>query len=283
MPHVSASMPVLFCFSLMLVWSGDVLAGGETNFSITEADELRTATEQFEALREHPKERRKLIMIAQMLLGRFGYGVGPFDGRFDDKTRRAIKYYQESNTLPMTGELDYPTMKQLTDDAEWLEQLLVQLPPTTFSADAWEVSAAASGTWIIVNGRQLLPMQTTRIECHRAWKRCIESTAVIDENNQLVLTMSAEEVERWDDQEIVTKPKANGCITETLWLSRSQKTATRLRSTGGSDACRHVKAADATLRLESGVKVWTELDKARRGGSRRVMKTGDFSFDDAKK
>jgi peptidoglycan hydrolase-like protein with peptidoglycan-binding domain len=272
----------LLCVSLILSFSSGAYAAGENHASVTEADELRAVTEQFEKLRENPKERRRLIVIAQMLLGRFGYGVGPFDGRFDDKTRRAIKYYQEFNKLPATGELDFQTMKKLTDDADWMEQILVQLPPYAFSADTWDVSAAASGTWIIVNGRQTTPVQTTKIQCNRAGRRCIESTAVVDEGDQLVLSMNGEEVERWNEQEIVTKPKVNGCLTETLRLSRSQKTVTRLVTAGVSEACRNAKAPDAMLQLESGVKVWTQLNSARRHSSRRVMKTGDFNFDDLK-
>lgn len=81
----------------------DRLLGEGPTVSAGEADEERGITEELNKLRANPKERRRLIMVAQMLLGRFGYGVGPFDGRFDDKTRRAIKYYQESNQLGGRG------------------------------------------------------------------------------------------------------------------------------------------------------------------------------------
>src|SRR6476469_10268004 len=113
----------------------DRVLNGETPSSITAPDDEREITEQLEKLRANPKERRRLIVVAQMLLGRLGYGTGPFDGRFDDKTRRATKYYQEVNKLPATGELDYRTLKTLVDDSGSLEQLPVHLPPGFFFND----------------------------------------------------------------------------------------------------------------------------------------------------
>lgn len=291
-PH---SIPVLtfLCLSLMLsaaegigdpprVGSMDRLLEGEQAAPRGETKEERAVMEQLDKLRANPRERRRLIVVAQMLLGRFGYGVGPFDGRFDDKTRRAVKYYQESNKLPGTGELDYPTLKKLTDDADWLDQLPVQLPPYVFISDTWDASVWASGTWTIVNGRQAMPLQTTHIECNRKWKYCVESTAMVEEDNQLVLNVEDNEVERWDDQEIVTKPKTSHCVTETLRLSRSQNTVTRVRRPTTSESCQRSEGPGVTLRLDNGVKVWTEQNSARKEGFRRIMKMGDFNFEDVK-
>jgi peptidoglycan hydrolase-like protein with peptidoglycan-binding domain len=257
------------------------LLEGEQAAPLSDGDE-EAVTEQLDKLRANPKERRRLIMVAQMLLGRFGYGVGPFDGRFDDKTRRAVKHYQEFNKLQGTGELDNRTLKKLMDDAGWLDQLPVQLPPSVFLDETWDASVSATGTWTIVDGRQAWPLQTTHIECNRKWKSCLESTAMVQEGNQLVLTVDHEDMERWDDQEIVTKPKDRHCVTETLQLSRSKKSVMRVRTPIISEPCRRSAGQNATLRLESGVKVWTELEDARKEGFRRIMKTGDFSFEDKK-
>jgi hypothetical protein len=105
---------------------------------------------------------------------------------------------------------------------------------------------------------------------------------MIGEGNQLILSMDHEEVERWDDQEIVAKPKERDCITETLRLSRSQKTATRVRTSTTSEPCRRSAGPDMTLRLDSGVTVWNNLDRVRKEGFRRIMKTGDLNFEEAK-
>ena len=254
----------------------------EPAISGSEAEEERAAMEHLDKLRANPNERRRLIMVAQMLLGRFGYGVGPFDGRFDDKTRRAIKYYQESNKLPGTGELDYRTLKKLTHDADWLDQLPVSLPPAVFVADRWDASVSAGGTWTTVNDGQAMPLHTAQIECSRKGKYCVESTAAVGEGNRLILSMDHEDVERWDDQDIVTKPRDHDCVTETLRLSRSQKTVTRVRTPTTSEACRRSDGPNVTLRLESGVKAWTDLKNARKEALRRIMKTGDFNFEEAK-
>src|SRR5690242_2349869 len=87
----------------------------------TESEEAHEIKKNLDKINATPQERRRLIVVVQMLLGRFGYGTGPFDGRFDDKTRRAVKYYQETNKLPATGELDYQTLKRLTDDSSAVE------------------------------------------------------------------------------------------------------------------------------------------------------------------
>lgn len=103
---------------------------------------------------------------------------------------------------------------------------------------------------------------------------------MVGEGNQLILSMDHEDVERWDDQEIVTKPKDRHCVTETLRLSRSQKSVTRVRTHTISKPCRGSDGQNTTFRLESGVKVWTELKNARKERFRRIMKTGDFNFED---
>jgi len=249
---------------------------------LSEAIDERAVTQQLDALRADPRERRRLIMMAQMLLGRFGYGVGPFDGRFDNKTRRAVKYYQESNRLPGTGDLDYRTLKQLTDDADWLDQFPLQLPPFVFHDETWDATVSVTGTWRLVTGRKSLPLQTTHIECERKWQYCTESTAVVGEDNRLLLNVDRHEIERWNDQEIIANTKDRDCMTDTLRLSRLQKTVTRLRTSSVAEPCRRSDTQSATLSLESGIKAWTDLKNAWKEQFHRIMKTGDFSFEQQK-
>ena len=257
----------------------DRVLNGESPSSITAPDDEREITEQLEKLRANPKERRRLIVVAQMLLGRLGYGTGPFDGRFDDKTRRATKYYQEVNKLPATGELDYRTLKKLVDDSGSLEQLPVHLPPGTFAGDKWDTAVSANGTWVAVQSGPPT-LQTTAIECNKKGQHCIESTASVENGNQMILHMDRYEVERWDDGDIVARSKIKDCAAGTLLLNRSQKTVTRVRTAAVLKPCPPEGSKDVTFRLESGVKVWTELDKARREAFRQIVKTGDFSFQD---
>jgi hypothetical protein len=51
---------------------------------------------------------------AQKALTRLGYGPLKADGVAGPGTRRAVEAFQRANTLPITGELDAPTLQRLT-------------------------------------------------------------------------------------------------------------------------------------------------------------------------
>lgn len=51
---------------------------------------------------------------AQKALTRLGYGPLKADGVAGPGTRRAVEAFQRANTLPVTGELDAPTLQRLT-------------------------------------------------------------------------------------------------------------------------------------------------------------------------
>ncbi len=51
---------------------------------------------------------------AQKALTRLGYGPLKADGAPGPSTRRAVEAFQRANTLPVTGELDAPTLQRLT-------------------------------------------------------------------------------------------------------------------------------------------------------------------------
>src|SRR5215831_14329266 len=54
------------------------------------ANDRAAFEEEFHKLTMDSKELKVFIGIAQMALGAFGYGTGPFDGTMDDKTTSAI-------------------------------------------------------------------------------------------------------------------------------------------------------------------------------------------------
>ena len=66
------------------------------------AAEWETALEQLK--RHKPKEyedtRRTATLAAQLLLGRLGYGVGPYTGVLDGTTQAALRAYQHHRPLP---------------------------------------------------------------------------------------------------------------------------------------------------------------------------------------
>jgi chromosome segregation ATPase len=55
-----------------------------------------------------------VTLTAQKALTRLGYGPLKADGVAGPGTRRAIEAFQRANTLPVTGELDTPTLERLT-------------------------------------------------------------------------------------------------------------------------------------------------------------------------
>jgi peptidoglycan hydrolase-like protein with peptidoglycan-binding domain len=73
------------------------------------ADE-RAEAEAREAALNLPQLARSLVEVQ---LGTLGLNPGPADGTFDAATRRAIRRFQQSRGLPVTGYLDQSTLVQL--------------------------------------------------------------------------------------------------------------------------------------------------------------------------
>ena len=58
--------------------------------------------------------KQLVTRTAQKALTRLGYGPLKVDGVAGPGTRRAVEAFQRANTLPITGELDAPTLQRLT-------------------------------------------------------------------------------------------------------------------------------------------------------------------------
>jgi peptidoglycan hydrolase-like protein with peptidoglycan-binding domain len=94
------------------------------------AEEARTRIEALTAEQENSKELQaaklgedRMGLNAQtrtLIEGRLtalGLKPGPVDGVFDDRTRRAIRRYQEVRELPVTGYLNQGTVVRLLADS----------------------------------------------------------------------------------------------------------------------------------------------------------------------
>jgi len=55
-----------------------------------------------------------VTLTAEKALTRLGYGPLKADGVAGPATRRAVEAFQRASTLPVTGELDAPTLQRLT-------------------------------------------------------------------------------------------------------------------------------------------------------------------------
>lgn len=65
---------------------------------------------------EIPDSEDRLVMQAQVVLERQGFGPGVVDGKMGLSTQNALRGFQEANGLEITGELDENTKQKL---AEW--------------------------------------------------------------------------------------------------------------------------------------------------------------------
>ena len=57
-----------------------------------------------------PEEYRLLVLGTQIYLGRFGYGIGPFNGKLDKATQDALKAYQKNVGITETVSYTHLTL-----------------------------------------------------------------------------------------------------------------------------------------------------------------------------
>lgn len=71
----------------------------------------------------------RLLMRAQVIMDRLGYSVGVVDNAVGLSTRNALSAFQESNGLPVTGELDETTSSTLSRWSYIAATRIVTVPP----------------------------------------------------------------------------------------------------------------------------------------------------------
>ena len=220
---------------------------------------------------EYEKQRRMFTLVTQMLLGRLGYDVGPFDGQIGQRTQNALGLYQENRGLPVTLDpLSFETNKQISADFAALEQHAVDLPALLISTAAWDDGYVfAEGTWAIRGGDMAWPEQTSKINCFRDLGICIEATATIESSAlgtgewHLVLDLHTYRVERWNAVEIVTKPRHESpCVQHVRHFRRLQKSITGLRGPFSKDR-RCDGMPERQLALVDGLELSQKLKKKR--------------------
>ena len=227
------------------------------------AAEQEQAKKDLEALRQNPEEFRTLITGVQVFLGRFGYGVGPYHGKLDTQTKQALKAYQQHIGLEPTGDVDYVTLKSLTEDDQVLNRVIPYLPPYAIKDGDWEHVLEVQGSWMLKEGNTDDVLETSRIVCLKALGQCIDSTASLV--NTTVPTMSVHtdiyEIKEWNEHQIVSNPyEGQPCAVSILRIFRKPLMVTRFVSTvSNPSTCRNVKAADHQYLLEDGPKIYQIL------------------------
>jgi len=271
-------LTILFVFSLATM----ALSQSTNEEERKERSEYETGLRSLQ--RNNPKKyenNRKIATLwTQLLLGRLGYGIGPYDGLLDKETKNALKAYQEQRNLPITGDpLSFETFEQISKDTDSLDYKPANLPSLFISLDSWESGyVSGKGTWVLSNEKTGWPEQTTHIQCLRNQSICIEATAVImgkGGDKSLRVDTEMYEIERWDAHEIVTKPKetSSGCVRYVRRFNKVQKSVTGLRSTiSTGEFCKGVEVKEMYMILSDGFKVYWELSKAYKKTLRELMR-----------
>ena len=259
-----------------------VLAGLPLSAQTNQAD--RAAFErETEALRriqpqQYQQMRDGFTLLAEMLLGRLGYDVGPFDGVLDNRTKSGVRRYQKDHNLPETGDpFTFETVQAVRLDDQLLNSSPISLQPKRVFVDQWTRGyVSADGTWTVTGEDMTSPEQTSNITCDRAQAVCREATARISRmgtTRLLAVDVYTFEIERWNDEEIVTKPRQFGCTGTTHRWIRSEKSLTGVRSTTSNEgSCRAFERRETQLVLEDGNTVAEKLAAQQRDAWRQIMK-----------
>lgn len=260
----------LFCLFMLTSIAHSENPGSGTTPSLTPDQEL-------ELLKTKPEQYRMLVLGTQIFLGRFGYGVGPFTGEVDEATKQALREYQHYVGLPETGEIDYQTLKQLTDNNKTLDQAIPFLPQYAFNDQQGDHTISAQGTW----ARENLPvheaLQTSDFTCRRTLNVCIDSTAGLSPGNTQSLLVRTQyfEIDSWDEKSIVTKPTQTGpCAMTVVRIDREEKTIVRSTSVKREvdGPCATAPSFNRQFQLADGAQIYRALKQQKLEDTRKILR-----------
>jgi Putative peptidoglycan binding domain len=215
---------------------------------LRQLDSLRKANHQ-----EYARMRTILVTAAQMTLGRLGFGPAKFSGILDSATAAAVRLYERTRKLPVTGDPLTPvTFRQLNSDMDWVAES-EQRPDLGSKTFFWsDDGVIAEGPWLL-DGEPRTYM-VARVRCERQWAECRLAWARLGRgfltSRALQILTESFEVERWDDAEITSRPLDYPCTRYVLRINRVQETVVMNRSTLSTrNACTHIEARDLATRL----------------------------------
>lgn len=254
------------------------LAAVASPHSWAEAFQSNTAEEkEFEEIRKSSSDFKVWTQAAQGMLGRFGYGVGPFDGRLTDQTRSALRRYQKANRIEPTGDLDFRTWNLLTSDLEATESP-VYIPRALALLDYWDDWATVSGIWIEQGTQEesrTIPktFSFAHFRCEKRLKVCIESIANMHGANLTSVETNLHEIARWDKYEIVTEPyDVPLCVRYITRVNRTTKQVTRNRYPKSvNSGCEMLEKREMIFTLIDGHKAWARSLEKHSEDMKRIV------------
>lgn len=255
----------------------DPTASGEPEESLPSlSPEELQAQADLEEIKSRPQEYRLLVLGVQIFLGRFGYGTGPYTGKVDEKTQAALRGYQKYVGLQETGDIDFATLKHLTEDNKILDQPLPFLPKASFNFEQWDKAIRVQGTWAAQSGLTEDAIQTSRIFCFRKDKQCIEATGVLFKGSVPVLDVLVHvySIKEWDEDKLVSAPyDGEPCTISILRMSRKQKNVTRFVTyQQAAGICAAVQPKDVQYHLMNGPQVHAILKQEKAKETQRILR-----------
>lgn len=228
--------------------------------------------ESFNTIKKDPKSWAQSVLEAQEALGKFGYGT-LFTGKVDDRTKDALRAYQNRNSLRATGDLDYSTWVQIQRDSAALTPEIPIGPMYMFNDSDWDNILTAEGVWL-EQGKEptaSTPLIATRIECFKPTRTCTAAT-----HRSTLIHIQYFDIERWDQHEIETKPDDLPCGREQIHISRAEKSVLTINTAAYKDveACTKLfgpAAEPAVSRLGDARSLMEARLKAYREASDRIL------------
>lgn len=233
------------------------------------------ADKELATLRQNPQEFRTLVTGVQIFLGRFGYGIGPYTGQLDQATKDALKAYQKKTGLAETGDINFQTLKRLTEDDSVLSRIVPFLPVQEARIEEWDKWIELQGSWMLKEGNTDDVLQTSRISCMREFQRCIDSTASLVNASvpQLKVHTHVYDIKEWDDDKIVSFPyDGEDCALSILRISKKPTVITRFVTLQGKPGiCAKVKATDQQYLLKDGQEIYQSLKMQKASAIQQIL------------
>ncbi len=233
------------------------------------------AERELDAMRAKPKEFRTLITGVQIFLGRFGYGVGPFNGKLDEKTREALTVYQKKTGLAVTGDINFDTLQRLTEDDQVLNRIVPYLPPLQSRKDEADKWIDVQGSWMLKEGNNDDVLHTSRVTCMKEFQRCIVSTASLVNGSAPSLKVHTHvyDIGEWDENKIVSLPyDGEACTNSILRISKNPLVVTRFVVAQSSPGpCMKVKSEDYQFVLDNGPKIYQTLKTQKSAAIQQIL------------
>lgn len=187
-----------------------------------------------------------------------GYGYGTtFTGISDDRTKEAIKNYQNAREIAPSGVIDAETFWSLTRDNDWVDERVISM--IRFDLYWYDDSVTANGVWDRMNDKATY-LESTDIECDRAKGKCIEADAMIS-FNILAAKQTEFAITKWDEYEVVAEDTTPPCERDELRINHQEKSVTVISTpTYKNESCAKAlgKPETITYRLVSGAQIASE-------------------------